>query len=245
MSAPTTQQLLDAAADWFRDTIIVKHKQGAREFLRESRLNINPFTVHYLAKVVGTGADPLSIARALLYPRILGTSINTSFGTNFQKFITSQFANAEGSVVEGMDIEFVDHLDGRRKFSQIKLGVETINHDDVKTIVDKFKHLLRFARTNGLEVRQEDLIVGVLTGQEGALNNNYRKIRADGWRIEVGGGFWERLTGEPRTMDLLVESMRLAAVNYVDDGWLDDLVLELSRKPFIVQLSNIVKPTGT
>jgi len=83
MTSPTNLQILEATRDWYLSRIVESHKQRSRTFLNESKLNINPFTVHYLAKVVGGNCDAESIARALLYPRILGTSINTSFGTEF------------------------------------------------------------------------------------------------------------------------------------------------------------------
>ena len=51
-----------------------------------------------------------------------------------------------------MDIEFQNQIDGRRKYSQVKLWTNTINYDDVTTIVNKFKGLIWFARTNGIDV---------------------------------------------------------------------------------------------
>ena len=46
------------------------------------------------------------MAKALVYPRILGTSLNTSFGQNIQIFI-SQLAEIAGcaSGIDGIDID--------------------------------------------------------------------------------------------------------------------------------------------
>ena len=63
------------------------------------------------------------MAKALVYPRILGSSLNTSFGQNIQIFI-SQLAQVAGcaSGIDGIDIEFIDELDGRKKYCQCKAG---------------------------------------------------------------------------------------------------------------------------
>jgi len=78
-----------------------------------------------------------SIARALVYPRILGTSIATSFGQNIQRFCT-EVLSGFGSAISGVDIEFIDQLDGRKKYCQVKSGPETINKDDIETISRHF-----------------------------------------------------------------------------------------------------------
>jgi len=51
---------------------------------KASEFNINPFTATYLANFLTGDASPESIAKALIYPRILGTSINTTFGGQFK-----------------------------------------------------------------------------------------------------------------------------------------------------------------
>lgn len=237
MAADPNQKILDATREWYKQKIIAAHKLRSRQFLNEVTLNINPLTVHYLAKLTGGDCTPHSLARALLYPRILGTSINTSFGTNFQKFIVEQIREAFGSVVAGMDIEFLDQIDGRRKYSQVKLGTNTINYDDVKTIIDKFKGLIRFARTNSLDVRQEDVMLGVLIGQHEELNGNYKMIEADNWQVIVGKEFWKRLTGDETMMERLVSAIQEQGKDYEDDGWLEELVVELASKDFIKRLA--------
>lgn len=119
---------------YFREIIIPNHLKGLSS-LRLKNFNVNPFLVNYLASFLCGDTEPESIAKALVYPRILGTSINTSFGQNVQIFISSLaevVGNASG--IDGIDIEFVDALDGRRKYCQCKAGPQTINKDDVATI---------------------------------------------------------------------------------------------------------------
>jgi hypothetical protein len=46
------------------------------------------------------------------------------------------FEGMMGSVVHGIDIEFIDAIDGRKKYCQLKSGPSTINKDDVVTIIN-------------------------------------------------------------------------------------------------------------
>lgn len=77
----------------------------------------------YLANFLTGNSSPKSIAKALIYPRILGTSITTSFGTNIQKF-TNDVLDAFGSTTPGIDIEFIDRIDGHKKYCQMKSGTQ-------------------------------------------------------------------------------------------------------------------------
>lgn len=65
--------------------------------------------------------NPEGVAKALYFPRVLGTSINTSFGTRIQSMFV-ELGMAEGSKIKGMDIEFIDKIDLRKKWCQLKSG---------------------------------------------------------------------------------------------------------------------------
>jgi hypothetical protein len=83
----------------------------------------------YLANFLTGNDNAESIAKALVLPRILGSSINgTSFGMKVQKLIGQLFQGL-GSTTSGIDIEFIDGIDGRRKYCQLKSWSNTINHD--------------------------------------------------------------------------------------------------------------------
>ncbi len=141
-------------------------------------------------------SDPESIAKALIYPRVLGTSINTSFGQNFQRFC-STVLEGFGSTTTGIDIEFIDQIDNRRKYCQIKSEPQTINRDDVKTICDLFSGVKNLARTNGLQVSITDMVVGVFYGVPLELSGHYKEIKKE-YSVFVVKEFWQRLTGDDK-----------------------------------------------
>ena len=110
--------IIASGKEYFREIIIPNHLSGLKKLNLKS-FNINPFLINYLAAFLCGNTEPLSLAKALVYPRVLGTSINTSFGQNIQIFISDLkevIGNASG--ITGIDIEFVDALDGRKKYCQ-------------------------------------------------------------------------------------------------------------------------------
>src|SRR5690606_17298596 len=98
----------------------------------------NPFLDKYKAQFLTGNDSPESVAKALIYPRVLGTSINTTFGSKMQKFC-SEVLEGFASTTSGIDIEFIDLVDGHRKYCQVKAGPNTINKDDVDTINRHFQ----------------------------------------------------------------------------------------------------------
>lgn len=154
--------IINSGKEYFRSIIIPAHIRNLKK-LKLSDFTVNPFLVNYLAAFLCGNTEPESLAKALVYPRILGTSINTSFGTNIQVFISS-LAEIAGSAsgIDGIDIEFIDALDGRKKYCQCKAGPNTINKDDVATILGHFTHLQDKARIDRLPIQIDDMIVGVL-----------------------------------------------------------------------------------
>jgi hypothetical protein len=188
-------KIIESGKAYFREIIIPNHLKGLQS-LKLKDFNINPFLVNYLAAFLCGNTEPDSLAKALVYPRILGTSINTSFGQNIQIFI-SQLAEVAGSAsgIDGIDIEFVDALDGRKKYCQCKAGPQTINKDDVATILGHFTHLQNKARLDRMDVNIGDMIVGVLYGEKEELSGNYKNIDKT-CPVYCGAEFWEHLTGD-------------------------------------------------
>jgi hypothetical protein len=187
--------IIENAKNFFREEIVQKHIDGACQRAGKlSKYNVNPFLYKYLANFLTGNDSPESIARALVLPRILGSSITTSFGMKVQSMISSLFQGL-GSTTQGIDIEFIDEVDGRKKYCQLKAGPNTINFDDVPTIVNHFNGVRTLARTNNLQVGIHDLIVGVVYGDESELSSHYRKI-AKNYPVHVGQDFWHRLTGK-------------------------------------------------
>ncbi len=189
------KQIIINAKTFFRTEIVQNHIDGAcKRASKLSEYNINPFHFKYLANFLTGNDDPESIARALVLPRILGSSINTSFGMKIQSLISTLFQGL-GSTTQGIDIEFVDAIDGRKKYCQLKAGPNTINHDDVTTIINHFNGVRTLARTNNLNVGINDMIVGVVYGEDAELSSHYHRIR-NNYPVIIGKDFWHRLTGK-------------------------------------------------
>lgn len=195
MEEKKKKQIIASGKQFFREVIIPNHLKGLRE-LKLKDFNINPFLVNYLAAFLCGNTEPESLAKALIYPRILGTSINTSFGQNIQVFI-SHLAEIAGNAsgITGIDIEFIDALDGRKKYCQCKAGPQTINRDDVATILGHFTYLQNKARLDRMDVNIGDMIVGVLYGEPTELSGNYKSIDKT-CPVYCGSVFWEHLTGD-------------------------------------------------
>ena len=124
----------------------------------------------------------------------MGTSISTTFGTQLQYFC-NEVLSSYASTTSGVDIEFTDCLDGRRKYCQVKAGPTTINHDDVDTIKRHFKAVQNLARVNHSDLRLTDCIIGVFYGTEQSLSACYKRLNEE-YPVYVGKGFWHRLTGD-------------------------------------------------
>lgn len=196
MTEEQKNSIISSGKEYFRTTLIPNHLRNLNRLTLDS-FNVNPFTINYLAAFLCGNTEPESLAKALVYPRILGTSINTSFGQNIQVFI-SQLAQLTGSAsgIDGIDIEFIDALDGRKKYCQCKAGPQTINRDDISTVLGHFKHLIGKARLDRLPIQLDDLIVGVLYGEHENLSANYRAIESH-YPVYCGADFWEHITGDP------------------------------------------------
>lgn len=189
------QAIINSGKEYFRSIIIPNHIKNLRK-LQLNSFNINPFLINYLAAFLCGDTEPISLAKALVYPRILGTSLNTSFGQNIQIFI-SQLQEVVGgaSGINGIDIEFIDAIDGRRKYCQCKAGPQTINKDDIATVLSHFKYLMNKSRLDRMGLQFDDLIVGVMYGEKENLSAFYKAINAH-YPVMCGAEFWERLTGD-------------------------------------------------
>ncbi|TLG99037.1 restriction endonuclease [Bizionia argentinensis JUB59] len=211
-------ELLNIVRDYFRDKIFENHKKNVlKDHSKLKSYKINPILVKYLSKILEDDFTPLGIAKALYYPRVLGTSINTSFGTRIQNmFVELELAN--GSLIKGMDIEFIDKIDNRKKWCQLKSGPNTINSEDVNPLLKKFSTVANLARTNAMNLNNNDLILGVLYGESSQLSQHYRRID-EKHPVIIGKEFWHRITGYPDFYNKLVED-------------LDKLILTLETEDF-------------
>lgn len=195
MTEAIKEAIIGKGKEFFRTIIIPNHLKQLNR-LRLKDFNINPFLINYLAAFLCGNTEPRSLAKALIYPRILGTSINTSFGQNIQNFISGiEEVIGCASGIEGIDIEFIDAIDGRRKYCQLKAGPQTINKDDIATILGHFKYLLNKARLDKLPIQIDDLVVGILYGEMNEISTNYKVIDSH-YPVLCGSDFWMHLTGD-------------------------------------------------
>lgn len=228
--------IIESGKTFFREIIIPNHLKNM-EKLHLSSFTINPFLVNYLASFLCGNTEPESLAKALLYPRILGTSINTSFGQNVQIFVSQMAASAgSASGIDGIDIEFIDALDGRKKYCQCKAGPNTINSPDVATIMGHFGHLQNKARLDRLPLQIDDMIVGVLYGEPDELSANYKNIDKT-YPVYCGAEFWEHVTGDKQFYHRLTKAFGEVVE---EDGV--DARIHLSEK--IKELANEIREKG-
>lgn len=228
-------EILENAKDFFREEIVSSHIEGAcKRASRLSEYNVNPFLFKYLANFLTGNDNAESIARALVLPRILGSSINTSFGMKVQKLIGQLFQGL-GSTTSGIDIEFTDALDGRKKYCQLKAGPNTINHDDVTTVMNHFNGVRNLARTNNLNLGINDLIVGVIYGEDVELSSHYRRI-SQTYPVIIGKDFWHRLTGKEDFYFDLIDAIGDVALevdgSHIVEQTISDLAIEIQEKYF-------------
>lgn len=227
-------ELLGIVTKYFEEKIFDNHKiNSLKNHSKLKSYKINPILVKYLSKVLEDDFTPIGIAKALYFPRVLGTSINSSFGTRIQNMFV-ELKLADGSLIKGMDIEFVDKIDNRKKWCQLKSGPNTINSEDVNPLLKKFSTVANLARTNQINLNNSDLILGVLYGTENQLSQHYKKIN-EKHPVIIGVEFWHRITGFPDFYNKLVI-------------YLDKMILSLDTEQFFkkgyIELAEEIKESG-
>lgn len=213
---------------FFRDEIAENHRKNTLKLKHLNAFNLNPLLDNYKANFLLGDSSARSKATALVYARALGTSINTTFGTSLQKFC-SDILSGYASTTSGIDIEFIDFVDGRRKYCQIKAGPNTINKDDVKTIIDHFSGVRNLARTNNLNIGFNDLVVGVFYGEATDLSTHYKRIQRE-YPIYIGQDFWYRLTGDLNFYNELIAAIDEVATEYDGRDMLEQVITELAQE---------------
>ncbi len=204
----TEKVLIQKIVEYFEKNIFNNHiKASLKQNAKLKSYKINPIVVKYLSIVLEGNYSPEGVAKALFYPRVLGTSINTSFGTRIQNMFVD-LGIASGSLIKGMDIEFIDQIDQRKKWCQLKSGPNTINSEDVKPLIQKFTKTINLARTNKAfkGISNTDFIVGVLYGEPNELSTHYKVIDKI-HPVIIGKDFWHRITGFPNFYDGLVAEL--------------------------------------
>lgn len=219
------EELLNKAEAFFQE-IIDNHYKNIVKLKSLKEFDINPFLWQYLSNCLEGDSDPKSLAKTLIYPRVLGTSITTSFGQKMQQFITT--LGAYGSTTQGIDIEFTGN-DGKKKYCQLKSGPKALNRDDVKTIGDHFKGVRNLAITNNLDVGLNDLLFCLLYGEPERKNSFIKELEKD-YRVLVGNEFWTEFTGDPQFYDDLINKVSYVAQKVNMKSTIDEVVNQLAKE---------------
>lgn len=213
---------------WFKESLIESHKRNTKKLTDIKEFQINPFLLYYLANYLEGNSNSESLAKVLVYPRVLQTSITTSFGQGMQKFV-SQILGAYGSVTSGIDIEFKDTFDKRKKYCQLKSGPNSINKDDVETIDGHFKSIKNLARTNNLNLQYGDLIFALTYGERSEVNSFISALDARGITVLVGKEFWHHFTGDENFYKNLIFSAGEVARDVNMKQTVEDVIASLSK----------------
>jgi hypothetical protein len=228
MEAVDKQQILRDFTTWWRDEFAVSHKTNTIKLSSLSEFTINPFLWNYLAFYLRGNSSSRALAEALILPRALGTSVNTIFGTRFQKFIVVYFKDTYGSTTPGVDIEFLDKIDHRKKYCQLKAGPNVVNNDDIKTVIDHFDSLRRLARTNHSDVNDRDCIFALLYGKPKEKNGAIRSIERS-YPVYIGQEFWYHFTGDEGFYNDLVQAIGEIANEFDLSDIVEDTIVKLSE----------------
>ena len=228
MTEQEKQDILRKAKTFFQEKILPNHIKNTEKCESLTAFNINPFLHRYISRFAFGDESAESLAKALIYPRVLGTSITTSFGSIMQGFC-NDVLSSYASTTAGMDIEFIDITDGRRKYCQLKAGPNTINRGDVRPIKDDFRGVQNLARTNRLRITSDDLVLCVLYGTHDELNGFYREVERD-YPVYVGEEFWYRLTGIHGFYDEFVQAMNDGIREIDESGLLQSTITALAEQ---------------
>jgi len=228
MTKKEKNEIIERFKSWFKTSLIASHKNNTEKLRDISEFQINPFLIYYLASYLEGNDKPKSLAKVLVYPRVLGTSITTSFGTGMQRFV-SQILGAYGSTTSGIDIEFIDQVDKRKKYCQLKSGPNAINKDDITTIDNHFKAVKNLAKTNNLKLQYGDLVFALTYGEKNEINAFVGALEKRSITVYVGKEFWHRFTGDEDFYKHLIIACGEVAKEINMKDVVDNVINDLSK----------------
>lgn len=231
-----SDQIVREFETWFETEFIPHQMTLLSKWKKASSHNVNPYLVAFKSAALTDNTSPMGIAESLIVTSWLGQGLSTSFGMQFQSQLTKILRDVFGSTTSGIDVEYVDFFDGRKKYAQIKLGPETINKDDVTTIDEHFSAIKRLARTNSLPLQLNDLVIGVIYGSHEQLNSNYNSLKTKNYQLYVGNEFFEHITGVADLGTQLIEAAVRVSKKVKIDELLREAIEVLAQDPEIVGL---------
>lgn len=105
----------------------------------------------------------------------------------------------------------------------------TINHDDVTTIVNHFNGVRNLARTNNLNVGINDMIVGVVYGEPAELSSHYNRV-GENYPVFIGQDFWYRLTGKDDFYFELIDAIGEVALEVDGSEVVETTIQKLAKE---------------
>jgi hypothetical protein len=233
-------ELRQDLVNFFKEEFAEKIKEKLMTGHDLDSFKINPLVLTALSSGVFGEQTPLNMARALLYPRVFGTSISTTFGDRMQVMCV-RYLGAQASSTPGMDIEFNDKVEPRSIIMQLKAGPNTINSEDVVPIVTKMNNAYRLLQRNGTQ-SMPTFTMGITYGDISEISGHYRKIASSTVGVQanipilIGQDFWNRLTGNStfyaEMIALFVELFEEEDYSELLEADLNRLATEIERKYF-------------
>jgi hypothetical protein len=193
-------QLRAQLKEFFKVEFADKILSAMREGHNLDSFNVNPFIISALPIGIFGEASSENIAKILLFPRVLGTSVTTKFGDKMQK-LCIEYLGANASSTPGMDIEFIDKTTKKQIMMQLKAGPNTLNSGDVQPIIEKFQSAFRLLRQNRAK-KMPIFSIGIIYGTISEISGHYKKINNFSIGVQptipifIGKDFWHRLTGD-------------------------------------------------
>lgn len=83
------QKMKEQARQYFLERFIPTHRRNIKKLKDIKEFDVNPFLRSYISRFFSTQYSKESVAKALIYPRALGTSMNTTFGNFLKGFCCS------------------------------------------------------------------------------------------------------------------------------------------------------------
>lgn len=228
---PSESELLNRAQGYFEKNFMKRQKDSIQK-LKLDDIKFNPFLIRELASRISNQIDSISIAKAMVFPRVLGTSASTSFGSNTQNMIVSIMGQDVSSNVSDMDIEYQSPVTGDYRWAQLKAGPSTINKSDIETIERGFQKAQNLARQNqNKRFTFNSSICAVMYGSRDQLSNVYKTMEKNGYvNILVGNEFWYDLTGYPDFYINLITAVEKAAQSISLKDSVDDAIDRIAKE---------------
>jgi len=195
----------------------------------------NPFMKLLQAKLMFGDTSQRSLAAALVNLRI-GDSLATIYGEKIQDLCV-RVLGAKG-FGNGFDIKFVDAIDGRTKYCQLKSGPVTLSPSAPQAITEKFFDFIKSNRKNKASIPLTDCVVGVTFGEPSMLSSHYKKIEKYGFPIYVGKDFWHRISGDDGFYVKLQAAFSDAVQKAGVEGVIKAVVDQLCKNPENKKMNN-------